>query len=501
MSDFLSNFSPDKYDGKKQEPTPTPQEKTEPPAQDPAGTAKPVVESTPETTGSRRENKQNNRQAKDDSQLDTNKQSVSRFGQEETEFDPTYKNKKRKKIILITTLSLLLAVVIGVVYYQLTHVKVPDFKATNLAEARTWGNEEGVTIKVEQAYDFEMETNQIIDQDVAADKKIKKGATLTLTASLGPDPEEQLALPDFADMETEAAKQWIEDNKAENISLIEQFDDTVKANAFIKQEANNKELDLTAYRRKDRLSVYYSKGKEVFEKDIEVTDFTGKTKAEAAEWAKKNELTYKEETVFSDSVAVDLVVSQEPVKGSKLAKKDTFLVKVSKGEAMTVPDFSQYTIEEAQGLESKIPIQVSTIYATNVSYGSFISQSVESGKEYGEGDTLPTVQVVYSLGQPYLKDIRFQATEGDLPKLFFDEYKSKGAYVYYDIYYVDSAEPKGTVVEMSRYGEFIPLETWITIGISRGNLQGAATNVPEETPTETPVETPVEEADSLDSAE
>ncbi len=105
------------------------------------------------------------------------------------------------------------------------------------------------------------------------------------------------------------------------------------------------------------------------------------------------------------------------------------------------------------------------------------------------------MQVVYSLGQPYLKDIRLQATEGDLPKLFFDEYKSKGAYIYYDIYYVDSAEPKGTVVEMSRYGEFIPLETWITIGISRGNLQGATTTVPEETP----AEAPVEETDTVDS--
>lgn len=483
MSDFLSNFSPDKYDGKKQEPTP--QAATQP--EDEKKTTETAPETAPETAsqsesiGSRRGSKQRDRETKVDEQPEKRKQAVSRFGQEETEFDPTYKNRKRKKIVIISALALLLAIVIGVVYYQLTHVKVPDFKATNLSEARTWSNEEGVVLKVEQAYDFDMETNQIIAQDIAADKKIKKGATLTLTASLGPDPEEQLTLPDFSEMETETAKQWIEDNKAENISLIEQFDDSVKANAFIKQEANNKELDLTKYRRKDRLSVYYSKGKEVFEKDIEVTDFTGKTKTEAAEWAKKNELSYKEEAVFSDSVAVDLVVSQEPVKGSKLAKKDTFLVKVSKGEAMTVPDFSQYTIEEAQGLETNIPVQVSTIYATNVSYGSFISQSVEAGKEYGEGDSLPTVKVVYSLGQPYLKDIRFQATEGDLPKLFFDEYKSKGAYVYYDIYYVDSAEPKGTVVEMSRYGEFIPLETWITIGISRGNLQGATTSVPEDT--------------------
>ena len=69
--------------------------------------------------------------------------------------------------------------------------------------------------------------------------------------------------------------------------MIEQFDDNVAAEAFIKQEAANKELDLAEYKRKDRLSVYYSKGKEVFEKNIEVPDFTGKAKSEASEWAKR----------------------------------------------------------------------------------------------------------------------------------------------------------------------------------------------------------------------
>ena len=114
--------------------------------------------------------------------------------------------------------------------------------------------------------------------------------------------------------------------------MIEQYDDKVEAGVFIKQEAANKEQDLKAYKRKDRLSIYYSKEKEVFEKNIEVTDFTGKTKGEAQEWAKKNELKYKEEAVFSDTVALDVVVSQEPVKGSKLAKRINFLSKFLKGK-------------------------------------------------------------------------------------------------------------------------------------------------------------------------
>ena len=64
-------------------------------------------------------------------------------------------------------------------------------------------------------------------------------------------------------------------------------------------------------------------------------------------------------------------------------------------------------------------------------------------------------------------------------KLFFDEYESKGANIYYSIYYVDSAEPKGTVVEMSTYGQFIPLESTIWIGISKGNLTTSLPDVPD----------------------
>ena len=51
------------------------------------------------------------------------------------------------------------------------------------------------------------------------------------------------------------------ETKGENISLIEQYDDKVEAGVFIKQEAANKEQDLKAYKRKDRLSIYYSKRK------------------------------------------------------------------------------------------------------------------------------------------------------------------------------------------------------------------------------------------------
>ena len=49
------------------------------------------------------------------------------------------------------------------------------------------------------------------------------------------------------------------ETKAENISLIEQYDDKVEAGVFIKQEAANKEQDLKAYKRKDRKHLLFKR--------------------------------------------------------------------------------------------------------------------------------------------------------------------------------------------------------------------------------------------------
>ena len=81
-----------------------------------------------------------------------------------------------KKYALIAGAVIVLIAISSVVYYQLTHVKVPDFAKKDLSEARTWGMEEaGVAIKSRSSvYDFEVETNRIVSQSVAADQKIKK---------------------------------------------------------------------------------------------------------------------------------------------------------------------------------------------------------------------------------------------------------------------------------------------------------------------------------------
>ncbi|KAF1296764.1 PASTA domain-containing protein [Enterococcus sp. JM4C] len=498
MSDFLSNFTSSNYSGEPKNPKKKADDSTEEttPEEPQSGTVQP--DEVTKTATSRVEKSAKKEEPKSESavpfveplmveedvatnpvqsaaeQQEEAQQTRRRFQEEETETDPDYKKQQIKKYGIIAGIVVVVCAILFTVYYQVTHVKVPDFAKKELSEARTWTSENDVKLKVDQIYDFEAEPNVIIKQSVAKDKKIKKGNELVITASLGPDPEQKIALPEFKDFSVEAARDWIAENKAENVTLIEEYNDKIEDGVFIKSQFSNKDLDPAEYARKDKLQVYYSKGKEVFEKNIEVPDFKGKNKAEVQEWATKNGVKLEAATAFSDTVEMEKVLSQETAKGTKIAKNDTFKIKVSKGQAIVVPDYSQYTVEEASQLQTKITAQIRSVFTPDVPYGRFISQSVEAGKEYNEEDVLPNVKVLYSEGQPYMNDLRGQTVEGDLQKTFYEAFESKGAYVTYEVYYVDSSESKGTVVEMSRFSEFIPIDAHIYIGISKGNLQPVA---------------------------
>ncbi|OJG92290.1 hypothetical protein RV15_GL003392 [Enterococcus silesiacus] len=394
----------------------------------------------------------------------------SRNTEEVIETDPTYRNKKIRKYIYIGLGSLVTVALLYFGYYQMTHVQVPDFEGKELSEVREWTAENGVKLQVEQKYDFDKEANLIIHQTVK-NKKIQKGKELTVDASLGADPEEAVALPDFKPMKLKDAKSWINEHKADNLAIIEEYSDKVPAGDYLKFEITNKDVKFDTYKRKDKAKLYFSKGKEVFEKDISMPDFAGKPKEEATEWAKKNEITLNVEEADSDTVENGKVISQSIGKDTKVAKKDTLSITASTGKALVVPDFSQFTAEEAESKANGLQVQVKQLFNDEIPYGRFISQSVEVGKKYTEKDEKPVIQVVYSFGKPYMKDLRDNTLEGDLQKIFYEEYQSKGANITYQVYYVDSTVTKGTVVKMSNYNEFIPINSVIQIGISKGNLK------------------------------
>lgn len=451
MSDFLSNFHGDNYDRRKQEKEP-PKEVEQKSKQEDFSTKR---KESPEPPIKRR-----NRTKNDD-----------------VEIDPDYKKQKKRKRRLMMVGIFAACLVIGVFYYQQTHIKVPNFIGKNVTDMQVWASENKVKAKVKQSYDLAKEPNTILAQQQKAGSRIKKGGVLNITNSLGADPKEKIPLPDFMKMNKQQVEQWIKEKKAYNLSLIEEYSDTIEKGRPIRSEIANAEVKPETYQRKDAAKVFFSKGPQTYQKDIKVPDFQRKPRSEVETWAKNNEidLTYEEKT--SNDVPVDSIMEQSIPKDQKIAKKDKMRVTISLGKGYVVPNFSDYNLEDAGSALEGVQIQAKGIYTDNLPYGQLVSQSEEAGKVLSAKDNL-TIKVLYSLGQPYMKDLRGTMVEGGLQKYFHDEFQSKGATINYVIRRVDSDQPKGTVVGMSHFSDYVPLNLTVSIDISLGNLGSAPNSFP-----------------------
>ena len=457
MSDFLSNFNGDNYDRRKQEKEPREPKKEAP-----------------------KKVKQEVSSEKQEKAPEPKLRSRNKTNEATIEIDPSYKKQKRKKRRWVILGAIAAVLALGVFYYQQTHVKVPNFIGKNLSDLQVWASENKIKTKIKESYDLAKDANTILAQKQKSGSRIKKGGILNVTNSLGADPKEKIPLPDFMQMNKQQVERWIKEKKADNLSLIEEYSDTIEKGRPIRFEIANAEVTPENYRRKDSAKVYFSKGKQTYQKDIKVPNFLRKPRSEVETWAKNNEInmTYEEKT--SNDIPVDSIMEQSIAKDEKIANKEKMKVTVSLGKGYVVPNFSEYNLDDASSALEGVQIQAKGIYTENLPYGQLVSQSEEAGKVLSAKDNL-TIKVLYSLGQPYMKDLRGTMVEGGLQKYFHDEFQSKGANINYVIRRVDSDQPKGTVVGMSHFSDYVPLNLTVSIDISLGNLGSAPTSFPNNT--------------------
>lgn len=384
------------------------------------------------------------------------------------EHDPTFKKKRLKKWFMIIGILLVISSACGILFFQMTYIRMENLVGKDISEVREWADERGLAIDVSQAYD-ESPANQVLAQKEAVRSYVRKKSTLNLTVSQGPDPEEKLELPNFMEMTRDEAENWIKKHQAVNLNIVDEYHDEIEEKKPIRIEFTNKEVSRDNYLRRDVGRVLFSKGKEKFEKDVSVPDFKGKPLSEVEAWAKNHELELETIESASDSIEEGKVTEQSLAPDEKIAKREQFKVTISLGKGITVPNFSNILPDDADKVVEGKTVRKRMQFTKNMAYGQFISQSVEAGTVLTSKDT-QDIEVVYSAGQPYIKDYRRgEILEGDLQKLFFEEFRSKGANITYQVRYVNSSETYGTIVGMSKYNQFLPLEDTIIFDISLGN--------------------------------
>lgn len=381
----------------------------------------------------------------------------------EIEEDTSYLDKQKKKKIITIISSVIVIIVIIIIIILSRLVKVPEFENRLSTIATKWGNNNNIEVKEEQKYDSKISEGIVISQSIKSGTRIFKGNQITIIVSKGKDPNEKIKVPDFKTVTASEIKIWKEENELSNVTIKEEYSDTVEALNVISYEFDNIATNENNFTRSDKLTIVISKGKQT----LTMEDFSSKTKADVTKWCSKNKFNCKITEKFDKDVTLGNVISQSISKGTKLEENTQIIFVISLGEGITIPNYYNVSSDNAVTLNDKVKVIIRNVYSMNVSYGKLISQSIKSGTMVKVDDN--EVTLTYSLGIPYFASLN-GTSESELAKIFY-EYNQKGVNFTYTIKYVDSEEEKGKIVWSSKSNEFVSMKEYIEIHVSNGSKQ------------------------------
>lgn len=274
---------------------------------------------------------------------DISKEKPESFQKEE--FIPAHKSPVR---IIAAAVIVLIIAVAGFVLLKLKDVTVPDMSAWELSEAQDWASKYHSNTILKGEYSKEAELNSILSQDVVPGKRLNTGSTLTITYSLGADPEEAITLPDIKSMTLSELNTWITDNRLSGITIETETSQIVPKDNVISYEFVDGSED--AFLRKNRMVIYVSGGVESSDTTIEMLDLYGMTKAEVMQWAEEQKVKVTIQEEFNQYVEYGKVFSQSINAETKMTRNDPVTVSLSRGNPIPVPDFTGMSRSEATDL-------------------------------------------------------------------------------------------------------------------------------------------------------
>jgi len=293
----------------------------------------------------------------------------------------------RRRTWVVALLALLLVASAGVAWFFAAGpgatTAVPRVAGSTVLAAQRALTQAHLNMKLVNAFDETVKAGVVLVTDPPAGREVRRGSTVTLTVSRGP---ERYLVPKLAGRTQAEAEQRLTDARLTVGKVGQAFSETVPQGQVI----STSPAPGASVKRGTPVSLVTSKGRQ----PIRIQDWTGKPADQATRaltGARLKVDATKQD--FSDTVPRGSVISQTPAAGT-LFQGDSVTLVVSKGpELVPVPQVIGKQEGEATSILKGLGFQVKIERAFGGFFGTVRLQSVPPGATAPRGSTI-TLTVV-----------------------------------------------------------------------------------------------------------
>jgi len=252
----------------------------------------------------------------------------------------------------------------------LDDVQMIDLTEYTTFDAKLWLMKNGIAFDIKTEFSPTIGRDLVISQSIAAGQVVNSESKVDLMVSKG----KQIEVPDLRAMSVEEVTAWVISNKL-SIVFKDAYDDTITLGGIIKSNYNSGDV----IEEGTTIEIITSKGQLKMESFSSLGQF--KT------WASTYNIKYTTKSEFNDGVNRGGIISFSHKVGDIIKNGDSITVTISKGKAVTVPNFVGMK-------KSDITARCRTLnIGCTFSYGSYGSkakdtatgQSVKSGNKIESG--------------------------------------------------------------------------------------------------------------------
>lgn len=289
------------------------------------------------------------------------------------------KSKRSWKALL--TLGLIAVLLVGVAAAGWwigigRYTSTPSLLDQTRESVEAYAEDEGFEVELVDGYSESVPVGQIVSQEPGVGDRIRRGSTITVVISQGP---ERYQVPNLAGMTEDKAQEELAKFDAE-VKVDHEYSVDIPAGEVTRTDPPaGKEVKAGT-----PVTLYVSDGFP----PLQVPDVVGRSEDDAVSDLENEDLAVGEITrSYSDTIDAGLVISQTPAAQAPAGPGDTVDLVVSDGpEPVEVPDVLGMDIEEAteklEGLGFKV--KTAQIWFT----GTVFDQSLDAGTEHPKGSEI-----------------------------------------------------------------------------------------------------------------